>query len=164
MTDRSGPPTPLCAPTGEGPGADSLPQSLIDAALKCSDLVVESDHILFSVEQGYSPFATVAINHWIAVRNGFLVMEVNLTQRMDAQSEDWMGSDKFAVSEPLTEAQALQVIDYWKSLASQADRLASAERVQAQARLDALGPEASADPKPWEVEARGEGIRPATRG
>jgi hypothetical protein len=124
-----------------------LPQSLVNAVRNNRDIAVEGDAILFSVDQGYSPYATITINHWLAVRDGALVMEVHLSQRSNAKVEDWAGGDEFVVSEPMTEAQALQVVDYWCRMASNAKRLALEQDRQERERFDAFGP---CKLRPWE--------------
>lgn len=132
----------------------TLPQSLIDLAKTSRDLVIEDDSVLYSVNHGYGPFATVCVNHWLAVRDGALVMETNISSRPNCQEAGqeagWVGSDQFSVSGPLSEAQALQVVDFWKHTAIQAERLTQqADRFERQ-RLDAFGPRPA---RPWEAPA-----------
>lgn len=106
-----------------------LPKELLDSARGCNDITYEDGALLYTVDQGFEPHATVSLNHWLAVRDGNLVMEVSITQCTNARHADRAGVGDFAISERMGVAQALQVVAFWRTSAEIRHRI-NAERTR----------------------------------
>lgn len=124
----------------------SLPDSVLRAA--GSRLHIEAGEILYSEDQGDPRFATLCVDRWLTARSGEIRMEVRIVQR-ESFTDDWYPSEAGSiVSEPLTEAQALQLVNHWCESSQAAYRLAQRADKDEMERFEAFGPR---PPRPWEV-------------
>lgn len=126
---------------------NNLPLSVIEMATRLH-LQIEDGYVMHSEDQGESLYATVCVDRWLSARSGDIRMEVRVLQRASCD-DDWQSQDVSLQSDPLTEAQALQLIDHWGRTAQEATRLAQLAERQERERLNAFGPRPK---KPWEAE------------
>lgn len=121
-----------------------LPPSILAMAKKFH-FQIEDGEILYSEDQGDPQFATVCVDRWLTPKYGDIYMEVRIVQRASCHDE-WEGVESVK-SLPLSEAQALQLINHWGITSQESTRLAHITAKQDHERSDAFGPR---PPKPWE--------------
>lgn len=132
----------------------SLPKNLIQCAQRAG-LHVEDGDVLFSEDQGRAQCATLSIDRWLVCRDGQIRMELRLLQR-GAAGESYEGvSDAPLSSEPMDEAQALQVIEHWGAVSRGIVREFSIQDAQERERFNAFGPRPS---RPWEVSSPSDSV------
>ncbi len=126
-----------------------LPQNILDQAHR-HHLYVEDGAILFDEDQGDSRFATLSVSRWLVAHEGKIYMDVVMLQR-DLGEADWQPIEPVVRSKPVSEAQALLIVDYWCSVAAKVANIhQQAERFERD-RFDAWGPRPE---RPWEAEAK----------
>jgi hypothetical protein len=124
-----------------------LPEGVI-ALAKRYRLHNEAGEILCSEDQGESEFATLCVDRWLTARSGQTRLEVRIIQR-ETTNDDFWPCGKSIQSEPLTEAQALQLVNHWGRTSQAAVQLSQQNERAERERFDAFGPRPK---QPWEVE------------
>lgn len=124
-----------------------LPESVI-ALAKRYGLHNEVGEILYSEDQGDPQYATLCIDRWLTARSGQIRLEVRIIQR-EKNSDDFWPCGQNIQSEPITESDALQLVNHWGRTSQAAIQLSQQNERAERERLDAWGPRPK---QPWEVE------------
>lgn len=124
-----------------------LPPSVIAMAERY-DLPNEAGEILYSEDQGESQYATLCVDRWLTARSGQVRLELRIIQRK-TNSDEFETCGESILSEPLSEAQALQLVNHWGRSSQAAVLLSQQNERDERERLDALGPRPK---QPWEDE------------
>lgn len=124
-----------------------LPASVVALATRYK-LNNEAGEILYSEDQGESQFATLCVDRWLTARSGQVRLEVRVIQR-ETNSDDFWPCGESIQSEPMSEAQALQLINHWGRISQAAVLVSQQNERTGRDRLDAFGPRSK---QPWEVE------------
>lgn len=127
---------------------NDLPASVM-AMAKGFDLKIENGEICHSEDQGDPLFATLCVDRWLTARSGEIRMEVRIIQRDSrSESDDWYAGYGMA-SDPINEAQALQLVNHWGATSKQAASLAYQAQMRERESCDESGPR---PPRPWEID------------
>ena len=123
-----------------------MPQQSFDRLVELARtlrLHVEGDEILYSEDQGSD--ALISVDHWLYWRNEAIRLELRLLARADTSS-GWETIGEGSESQPLTEAQAVQLIEHWAVLQREGEQRARLRAAAERERIRAFGPRSCRGP------------------